>query len=176
MKNFGFAGYDNVIYIGTNGKMDEVSAAMGLTLFESLDEIIETNTRNYHLYRKGLSGLPGITLLPYDEKEKCNYQYVVLIIDEKKLGLSRDQVIKILHAENILARRYFYPGCHRMEPYRSYFPQAGLLLPQTERLASQLLSLPTGSAVTEKDIDTICEIIKLALQHASQIQEKLNRE
>src|SRR4029079_16863711 len=38
MKNFGFSGYDNVIYIGTNGKMNEMCAAMGVTSLESLDE------------------------------------------------------------------------------------------------------------------------------------------
>ena len=51
MKNFGFAGYDNVIYIGTNGKMSEISAAMGLTGLESLDEFIAANRRNYAAYR-----------------------------------------------------------------------------------------------------------------------------
>jgi dTDP-4-amino-4,6-dideoxygalactose transaminase len=54
MKNFGFAGYDNVIYIGTNGKMNEISAAMGLTNLESLDELIETNRCNYRQYQQGL--------------------------------------------------------------------------------------------------------------------------
>ena len=51
MKNFGFAGYDNVIYIGTNGKMSEVSAAMGLTSLESLDNFISINYRNYKQYQ-----------------------------------------------------------------------------------------------------------------------------
>jgi dTDP-4-amino-4,6-dideoxygalactose transaminase len=50
MKNFGFAGYDQVIYIGTNGKMSEISAAMGLTSLESLDDFIRTNHRNYQQY------------------------------------------------------------------------------------------------------------------------------
>jgi dTDP-4-amino-4,6-dideoxygalactose transaminase len=62
MKNFGFAGYDNVIYVGTNGKMSEVSAAMGLTGLESLDEFIAANRRNYAAYRIGLQGLPGVQL------------------------------------------------------------------------------------------------------------------
>ena len=44
-------------------------------------------------------------------------------------GISRDELVQILQAENVLARRYFYPGCHRMEPYRSYYPHARLLLP-----------------------------------------------
>ena len=47
MKNFGFSGYDNVIYIGTNGKMNELSAAMGLTGLESLKDFITVNKRNY---------------------------------------------------------------------------------------------------------------------------------
>lgn len=122
MKNFGFAGYDNVIYIGTNGKMSEVSAAMGLTEIESLNEFITTNYHNYKQYQRGLLNLPGVRLLTYNQAEKCNYQYIVLEIDETITEISRDQLLKTLWAENILARRYFYPGCHRMEPYRSYFP------------------------------------------------------
>lgn len=175
MKNFGFAGYDNVIYIGTNGKMSEVSAAMGLTLLESLDEIIATNKRNYHCYLEGLASLPGITVLAYDETEKRNCQYVVLVIDENRLGLSRDELLKVLHAENVLARRYFYPGCHRMEPYRSYFPNAGMVLPQTETFTSRLLSLPTGTAVTEDDIRKICSIIRLVARQSGEIREALAR-
>ena len=50
MKNFGFAGNDNVVYIGTNGKMHEASAAMGLTGLESLDEFIDVNYQNYKHY------------------------------------------------------------------------------------------------------------------------------
>ena len=60
MTNFGFAGYDNVIYVGTNGKMTEVSAAMGLTGLESLDEFIAANRCNYAAYRAGLQAVPGI--------------------------------------------------------------------------------------------------------------------
>jgi len=117
MKNFGFTWYDKVDYIGTNGKMNEVSAAMGLTSLESMDEFIAVNYRNYKQYQSELEGIPGIQLIKFDETERCNYQYIVLKIDEHIAGLSRDQFVEILHAENVLARRYFYPGCHRMEPY-----------------------------------------------------------
>ena len=72
--------------------------------------------------------------MPYNEAQKPNYQYLVLEIDEAVIGVSRDQLVAILEAENVKARRYFYPGCHRMEPYRSYFPHASLLLPETEKL------------------------------------------
>lgn len=101
MKNFGFAGYDNVIYIGTNGKMSEVSAAMGLTGLDSLDEFVATNRRNYHRYRKGLWGLPGVRFYTYDEADKSNFQYVVLEIQEALAGISRDTLVRLLHAEYI---------------------------------------------------------------------------
>lgn len=173
MHNFGFAGLDNVTYIGTNGKMSEVSAAMGLTGLESLEEFIAVNYRNYQEYRRRLSDLPGLRMLTWNGSEKRNYQYVVLEIDEHSAGLSRDRLVEVLHAENVRARRYFYPGCHNMEPYRSYFPHAGLLLPVTERLVHSVLTLPTGTAVSEEDVKTICHIIEFALAHSREIQERL---
>jgi dTDP-4-amino-4,6-dideoxygalactose transaminase len=173
MKNFGFSGYDNVIYIGTNGKMTEVCAAMGLTNLESIEEFASVNRRNYEAYRFGLAGIPGLSLLRYDESEKCNYQYIVTEVDEKIAGLSRDELIKVLHAENVLARRYFYPGCHRMEPYRSYYPHARLLLPETEKLAQRVMLLPTGTAISESDIAVICSILDRAIRHSPKVRKRL---
>lgn len=171
MKNFGFAGQDNVSYIGTNGKMNEVSAAMGLTSLESLDEFVEINKRNYYLYQRELAGIPGISLRQYNESEQCNYQYIILMVDENATGISRDRIVDILRAENILARRYFYPGCHRMEPYRSYFPHARLLLPVTEKVVRQVIALPTGTAVGADEIEKISAIIRTIVLHNVQINE-----
>lgn len=173
MKNFGFAGYDEVIYIGVNGKMSEVSAAMGLTSLESLDDFIEVNRRNYHQYKKELARIKGISLIDYDETEKCNYQYIVLEVDEGLTGISRDDLIKVLWAENVIARRYFYPGCHRMEPYRSYYPHAGLLLPVTESLVERLLILPTGTALSDTEISQLCTLIRLVIENSNDVTTKL---
>jgi dTDP-4-amino-4,6-dideoxygalactose transaminase len=175
MKNFGFAGYDNVIYVGTNGKMNEVSAAMGLTGLEALAYFIEANRRNYKEYQRTLQGLPGIRLLAYDEKEKNNFQYIVLEIDESITGINRNQFVEILHAENVLARKYFYPGCHQMEPYRSLFFREGLSLPITETLASRVLSLPTGTGVSQKDIGAICNILQFVIDNAEEVREWVDR-
>ena len=160
MKNFGFAGYDNVIYIGTNGKMPEVCAAMGLVNLDSIEAIISANRRNYETYRRELAGVPGLRMVEYEAGERWNYQYVVLEVDEAAFGLSRDDVLACLHAENVLARRYFHPGVHRMEPYRSYFPNAGLLLGETEKLTERVLVLPTGMSLNPEDIAIICRIIR----------------
>ncbi len=163
MKNFGFKGFDNVVYIGTNGKMTEVCAAMGLHNFKRIDELIAINRRNYEAYRAGLKDIQGLKLLTIGENEEANFQYIVVEIDEDLLGVSRDHLIKVLHAENVLARKYFWPGCHRMEPYRSYYPNAGVLLPVSERVAAKVIILPTGSAVSREDIDKICSTIHSAV-------------
>jgi len=174
MKNFGFAGTDNVIYIGTNGKMCEISAAMGLTALDGLDELIAVNRRNHELYQRGLASVPGLDLVVYDGADKCNYQYVAVVVDRDRLRLSRDDLVRVLAAENVLARRYFYPGCHRMEPYRSYFPNAGLLLPRTEALTKQVMCLPTGTTIDPGIIETICHILKLAATAPDEVHRALH--
>lgn len=164
MTNFGFSGYDTVIHLGTNGKMTEVCAAMGLTNLESIDELVAVNRRNHDAYSVGLNGIPGISLMCFDPVELGNYQYVVAEVDGAVAGLSRDELIRALHTENVLARKYFWPGCHRMEPYRSLQPDAHLLLPETERVASSVIVLPTGQGATEEDVGLICNIIRQAIR------------
>lgn len=173
MRNFGFRGNDNVIYIGTNGKMTEVCAAMGLTSLESVNEFIEINRRNYHAYSEGLKGIPGVSLLVYDGRERTNYQYIVLEVDAHTTGLTRDELVAVLTAENVLARRYFYPGCHKMEPYRSYFPHAGMVLPETEKLGQRVLVLPTGTSVDGGMVADICGVIRTAVRSAPEVRERL---
>jgi dTDP-4-amino-4,6-dideoxygalactose transaminase len=175
MKNFGFAGYDNVVYLGTNGKMTEISAAMGLSSLESLDDFIAINRTNYEHYRQTLAGIAGLSLLSYDETERCNYQYVVVEVDEPTTHIGRDQLMEILWAENVLARRYFYPGCHRMQPYRTNFPGAGSLLPETEKLVKRVLVLPTGTAVSTDDITKLCGIIKTVVSEGALVRSKLDQ-
>jgi len=175
MKNFGFSGIDTVTYIGTNGKMSEVSAAMGLTGLESLDEFIAINYHNYKHYQNKLNNLPQVKLIQYDETEKQNYQYIILEVDENSTGINRDKLVKILRAENVYARRYFFPGCHDMEPYRSYFPNARLLLPETDRLVQNVFSLPNGTSVDEEDIDHICELILFCFQNSAEIVQRLSQ-
>ncbi|HYP52577.1 MAG TPA: DegT/DnrJ/EryC1/StrS family aminotransferase [Pyrinomonadaceae bacterium] len=173
MKNFGFAGYDKVIYIGTNGKMSEVAAAMGLTSLESMDDFIAVNRRNYEVYKRETRDIPGVQLMPYDAAERCNYQYIVFEVDRARTSISRNDLIKILWAENVIARRYFYPGCHRMEPYRSYYPHAGLMLETTEEVCERVLLLPNGTAVGENEIRDICQVLRLAVGHGAEVSARL---
>jgi len=158
MRNFGFSGYDNVIYPGTNGKMTEIAAAMGMTNLEDLDDFVAINRRNYQCYRDAIASVPGLSMLEYDESERNNYQYVVVEV-APYFPVTRDRIVEALHAENVLARKYFWPGCHNMEPYRSYYPHAGLVLPNTNRVAERVVVLPTGSALSADAIRGVASIL-----------------
>jgi dTDP-4-amino-4,6-dideoxygalactose transaminase len=160
MRNFGFKGFDNVMYLGVNGKMTEVCAAMGLTNLEAIDVIVEINKRNYLAYCGELRGAPGVSVIRYDPHEKNNYQYVVIEVDPDVSPRNRDEIVAALHAENVIARKYFWPGCHRMEPYRTTQPDSWKHLPCTERIANRVLLLPTGQTVDESSIERVCEIIR----------------
>lgn len=178
MKNFGFAGQDNVVYAGTNGKMNELSAAMGLTSLENMDTFIAANYSNYECYREGLEDVPGVHLMEYAKTEKCNYQYLVLEIDEAVTRLTRDELVRILWAENVVARRYFYPGCHRMEPYRSTQSHIdwSSRLPETIALSERLITLPTGTAVGPEQVEKICDIIRTAVHHGTEVKQSLGEQ
>jgi dTDP-4-amino-4,6-dideoxygalactose transaminase len=173
MRACGLAGQEAAIGVGTNGKMNEVCAAMGLTGLESLEEFVAANHSNYKRYQSELEDIPGVKLARFDEREKCNYHYIAVEIDETVTQISRDEALEILEAENVVARRYFYPGCHRMEPYRSESPEALWNLPVTETLAKRVLVLPTGTAIGPEQISGVCEILRLAITHGAEVRERL---
>lgn len=166
MRNFGFSGLDNVIHMGTNGKMIEVAAAMGLVNFDAIDGVIETNRRNHHAYRLALAAVSGIGLLIFDETEHNNYQYVVMEVGSD-CPVSRDRIIQALHAENVRARKYFWPGCHNMKPYRELYPDAGLALPATREVAERVVVLPTGTAMNEEMVRTVASVIRVLVDEAA---------
>jgi len=173
MRSFGFNDYDSVISVGANGKLNEVSAAMGISCLEEIETFIAVNRRNYQIYRQRLSNVPGLTVLHYDEIETNNFQYIVMVIEEETFELSRDDVLAILWKENILARRYFFPGIHAMEPYRSLYPNSGRNLPITERLVKQVLCFPTGTSINTEDVTQICDLLEFIIEKKDSIRRRL---
>ncbi|MDF7825660.1 DegT/DnrJ/EryC1/StrS family aminotransferase [Pontiellaceae bacterium B12227] len=157
--NYGFEDTDKVISLGTNGKMNEICAAMGLTNLEAINSVVQTNKFNHILYGELLKDVQGLELISFEEGERNNWQYLILTLTSE-YPLSRDELIKELEKQNVLARRYFWPGCHRMEPYKSRKTYSQTQLYVTETISSRILILPTGSAVTANDIHQITDLLK----------------
>lgn len=167
MRNFGITGEDEVDYVGINAKMSEAAGAMGLTSLDGMARFVARNLANHRFYQDGLAGVRGLRLLPFDERERNNYQYVILEVDERQAGIDRDSLLGILHQENVLARRYFHPACHEMTPYRHSAALAG-----AERLSSRVLALPTGMGVGEREIAQICQIIRVIVDNSGAIARR----
>ena len=160
MRNFGFVHYDKVIHPGTNGKMIEVCAAMGLTNLGTLENVVAINKRNHTAYSDSLCDIPGISVLAYADEELNSNHYVVIEVNQQ-CAATRDEIVRALHAENVLARKYFWPGCHGMKPYRQLFPHAGLMLGNTERVANQVIVLPSGTTLPFEAIEAIAAVCKV---------------
>ena len=160
MRNFGFRGYDNVIHPGTNGKMVEANAAMGLVNLEALPDFIGANKDSYDRYAALFADIPGARLIAYDPATSPNYHYAVVELNDS-VAHKRDETVAALQSENILARKYFWPGCHGMKPYRDIFPHARLVLPNTERVANRVIVLPNGPSVVDDHTSVIASVFRV---------------
>ncbi len=176
LKNFGFSDTDQVSFLGINGKMNEMSAIMGLAGLDSLPKFLQANKENYLAYKKALSGIKGVRLMEYDDTNDYNYHNIVLDVDSAIAGVDRDCIVDLLMAEGVFARRYFYPGCHKMEPYNSNPIYQNIKLPVTERLTTRLFSLPTGTSVNKGDIQSVAEIIRLIVDNSEEINTRIHEE
>ena len=144
MRNFGFIDYDKTGHIGTNAKMSEFAAAYGLVHLDELENIIEHNKKIHQVYLQEFAKFPELTFLKYAFSGKCNYQYVVAQVPSE----IRDRLVDYFHEHGILLRRYFHPGCHRMEPYVSHEQYQGVDFPYTEKITSEIVVFPTGKQLT----------------------------
>jgi dTDP-4-amino-4,6-dideoxygalactose transaminase len=156
-----------------NGKMSEAQAALALLSLDDLEHNIAANRRRYAAYADGLSGIPGIALVRFDDGEQCNFQYVVVAVDSVRSGVRRDVLLSMLAAENVICRRYFYPGLHRCQPYLGRAAMRAPALPATDWLCQTLLQLPTGQAVTLTDVGQVCGLVRRIVAESDRINSEL---
>ncbi len=164
---FGFSDHNEIDLVGTNAKLSELHAAMGLTSLDAMESIVAVNRANHARYSANLSAVPGLSVMGFDPAERGNHQYVVVEVDPIRTGLDRDGLLRVLQAEQVLARSYF--AClHQCAAYRRRQTRVPSL-PVAERLSRVLMQLPTGTGVTLTDIDGICEILATAVGHAGEV-------
>ena len=171
LRNFGFLDYDTVVAHGINGKMSEPCAAMGLTSLEAMEGFRLVNRRHHDTYVRLLAEVPGVAVLSHEESDSPTFQYMVAEVDAEVAGIDRDRLLELLWAENALVRRYFHPGCHRMEPYASMAVEEPDL-PSTLQVSNRVLVLPTGSAVSTDEVERLCHLIGFIVANAAEISER----
>lgn len=156
-KNFGFHGPEEVAYVGGNAKMNEFQAAMGICNLRHLDEEIAKRKIVVERYRQRLSGVEGICLCQPQEGVESNYAYFPAVFDGYKY--TRNEIFEMLKAQEITARKYFFPLTNSFECYRNY-PTAGVeKTPVAQHLALRVLTLPLYADLALEDVDKICDTI-----------------
>ena len=160
-RGFGIERPDHVVQIGTNAKLSEFHAVMGLANFDHIDRIMRLNRENYNTYREIFSDSGVGEILELDKVGESNYQYVVLELRDNFVP-ERDNVISHFESLNVYLRKYFWPSCHNMEPYSSnasVHSKNSLIV--TEQVANRVIVLPTGSSVSPEVCGNIAnEIIR----------------
>ena len=91
-------------------------------------------------------------------------------MDEREFGLPRDLLIDLLKAENVVARRYFFPGIHRSIPYAHELPKFLDSLPNTDNLCATCIQFPIGALVNAQGVEQICNILVRAHQASAEIR------
>ena len=158
LKNFGFKNEVEVVMPGTNAKMNEMQALMGIQVLKYLDVMIEKRARITELYRERLKEIPGIKLVPSLSAEvKYNYGYMPIEVHEKEFGMRRDTLYEELKKWNVYSRRYFYPLICDYPCYRSISVDGQL--PVARHTADRILTLPIYDSLDLSDVERICEII-----------------
>jgi dTDP-4-amino-4,6-dideoxygalactose transaminase len=159
LKNFGFKSELEVVMPGTNAKMNEMQALMGIQVLKYLDEIIKKRSAITDLYRMRLKEIPGIHLPPpLSSDVKYNHAYFPVEVDEQAFGMSRDQLHEKLQEYNVFSRRYFYPLLCDYACYRNVSVKDPLTV--ARRVSERILTLPIYDGLDLSDVETICEIIQ----------------
>ena len=157
LKNFGIHGPEEVPFVGGNAKMNEFCAAMGLCELRHLDAWIAERKAVVEHYNARLGGVPGLKLNTPQPGVESNYAYFPVVFDGYKYD--RNEVYDRLAAQNIIARKYFYPitnsfACYRGRP--GFDPDA---TPIAKFMADRVLTLPLYPELSADTVDRICDII-----------------
>lgn len=149
IKRFGHTG-DNHYCLGINAKTSEVHAAMGLSVFPYLNQIIKNRKQISDLYTELLS--KKVQKPKTQEDLEHNYAYYPVVFE------SEIQLLKVFEAlkkENIFPRRYFYPSLNKLCYVK------GENCPISEDITSRIACLPLYVGLEEENILNIVRIINV---------------
>lgn len=160
LSNFGILDEEEVAAVGTNAKMNEFEAAMGLCNLRHFEENREARKALWRQYREELSDVPGI-IIPHELPDVTyNYAYYPVRVVEEAYGENRDGLLARLRAESVYPRRYFYPLTSAYTCYRRRLDPG--VTPVAERTAREILTLPLYPGLGTEQVARICRIIQKA--------------
>lgn len=146
--------------VGFNYRMTSLQAALGLAQLREVDNYLAKKRWMAEQYAVRLNGVPGLTL-PVTQPGRTHVHWMYAIVVEKHFGMTRDALMAYLQQHGIDTRTFFAP-LHRQPVVRKLTGRRVKPLPVSEELSRRGLYLPSGLAITEAQIDRVCEIVRRA--------------
>jgi dTDP-4-amino-4,6-dideoxygalactose transaminase len=141
---------------GFNYRMSNVLAAIGRGQLSVLDERVRLRRRNFDYYKNALGREPGISFMPEASWGRSSRWLTVMLVDGEEFGADREDLRMALEAADIEARPVWKP-MHLQPVFRSARRVGGRV---SERFFQTGLCLPSGSSMTEGDLDRVVQVIK----------------
>jgi dTDP-4-amino-4,6-dideoxygalactose transaminase len=161
-----------VMMQSATARLSEIQAAIGLMLLDDFDRLRHNNEEQHHRYQTRLGAVPGIRVLNPAGVSASNFQHLVGVVDPSTFGLTRDELLAVLQAENVAAERQFHPPSHAVSPF-SEIALDSEQLRNTQLAAERTFQLPIGAQVTSDCVDSICDLIHQAHLHADPLRPAL---
>ena len=159
LKNFGYSDETTVVATGINGKMNELSAALGLLQLKYVNQAIDRRHEIDRIYRQGLASIPGVRCLPGSGELVSNYAYFPILVGAQ-YPISRDELYQRMKAIGVHTRRYFYPLISEFPMYRGLPSSNSSNLPVARQAAMEVLCLPIYPDLEAEVVKKICRFIE----------------
>ena len=166
VRNFGFNDNDELSRHGLNASLNAMHAAMAMACLDILPEHISRNRDRHMAWQVELSSLPSLCLVPYSSSEVRGFKNI-LVRCEDGWRLSRDIILRILHAENMLARPFYHPPLHHST--RKFQTICDSELSATDKVSREYMLLPSGEFVSREDISIMGKMLHFIYEHAEEI-------
>ena len=157
-KNFGMEGQEDFVEAGTNAKMSEFHAAMGICNLRHIGESIAARKKVCEAYDAALGSVAGLRILKRAEGVVSNYAYYPVLVEDA-FPLSRDELAEVLREQEIFSRKYFYPIVTEFSCYKDMYPFAENSV--AKYVSERILCLPLYDTLPK---DIIYKIIELIVQ------------
>jgi perosamine synthetase len=147
--------------LGFNFRLTNLQAAVGVAQVEQVDERVARKREAAARYAERLAGLAGLQL-PVEEPWARNVYWMYGVVVDEETGLDAAALAGRLRAEGVETRPFFL-GMHEQPVFRKRGLFEGESYPVAERLARQGLYLPSGTALTDGQIDAVCSALSAVL-------------
>ena len=151
-KNFGMEGQEDFVEAGSNAKMSEFHAAMGICNLRHIEESIAARKKVCEAYDAALGSVAGLKILERAEDVVSNYAYYPVLVEDS-FPLSRDELADVLREHEIFSRKYFYPIVTEFSCYKGMYPFAEDSV--AKYVSERILCLPLYDTMTDEDVGYI---------------------